>query len=113
MIIQRGDIYYADLRPVVGSEQGGIRPVLIVQNDAMQGHKHNDSGHRHQLPEYGCQSSCARNGITNGSGERQDTGIGYANIGLPTKYNDNYGQPRLSFETRAKNMTVRLWKRIN
>ena len=33
MIIRRGDIYYADLRPVVGSEQGGIRPVLIVQND--------------------------------------------------------------------------------
>lgn len=33
MIIQRGDIYYADLRPVVGSEQGGIRPVLIIQND--------------------------------------------------------------------------------
>lgn len=33
MIIKRGDIYYADLRPVVGSEQGGIRPVLILQND--------------------------------------------------------------------------------
>ncbi len=33
MIIQRGDIYYADLRPVVGSEQGGVRPVLIIQND--------------------------------------------------------------------------------
>ena len=31
--IKRGDIYYADLSPVVGSEQGGIRPVLIVQND--------------------------------------------------------------------------------
>jgi mRNA interferase MazF len=31
--IRRGDIYYADLRPVVGSEQGGIRPVLIIQND--------------------------------------------------------------------------------
>ncbi len=31
--MKRGDIYYADLRPVVGSEQGGIRPVLIVQND--------------------------------------------------------------------------------
>lgn len=31
--IHRGDIYYADLSPVVGSEQGGIRPVLIVQND--------------------------------------------------------------------------------
>ena len=32
MTIKRGDIYYADLRPVVGSEQGGIRPVLIIQN---------------------------------------------------------------------------------
>lgn len=31
--IHRGDIYYADLSPVVGSEQGGVRPVLIVQND--------------------------------------------------------------------------------
>lgn len=31
--MKRGDIYYADLRPVVGSEQGGVRPVLIVQND--------------------------------------------------------------------------------
>ena len=33
MIIRRGDVFYADLRPVVGSEQGGIRPVLIIQND--------------------------------------------------------------------------------
>ncbi len=33
MNIKRGDIYYADLSPVVGSEQGGIRPVLIIQND--------------------------------------------------------------------------------
>jgi mRNA interferase MazF len=33
VIIKRGDIFYADLSPVVGSEQGGIRPVLIVQND--------------------------------------------------------------------------------
>ena len=31
--MKRGDIYYADLRPVIGSEQGGIRPVLIIQND--------------------------------------------------------------------------------
>ena len=38
MIIKRGDIYYADLRPVVGSEQGGVRPVLIIQNDV--GNKH-------------------------------------------------------------------------
>ena len=33
MIVKRGDIYYADLSPVIGSEQGGIRPVLVVQND--------------------------------------------------------------------------------
>ncbi len=33
MIIKRGDIFYADLRLVVGSEQGGVRPVLIIQND--------------------------------------------------------------------------------
>jgi mRNA interferase MazF len=36
--VRRGDIYYADLSPVVGSEQGGMRPVLIVQNDT--GNKH-------------------------------------------------------------------------
>ncbi|WP_129598220.1 type II toxin-antitoxin system PemK/MazF family toxin [Anaerophilus nitritogenes] len=33
MIVKRGDIFYADLSPVVGSEQGGVRPVLVVQND--------------------------------------------------------------------------------
>lgn len=38
MQVKRGDIYYADLSPVVGSEQGGIRPVLII---------HNDIGNRH------------------------------------------------------------------
>ena len=36
--MKRGDVFYADLRPVVGSEQGGIRPVLIIQNDI--GNKH-------------------------------------------------------------------------
>lgn len=33
MIVQRGEIYFADLSPVVGSEQGGVRPVLVIQND--------------------------------------------------------------------------------
>lgn len=37
-IVKRGDVFYADLSPVVGSEQGGMRPVLIVQNDT--GNKH-------------------------------------------------------------------------
>lgn len=36
--MKRGDVYYADLRPVIGSEQGGIRPILIIQNDI--GNKH-------------------------------------------------------------------------
>lgn len=38
MVIRRGDIFYADLRPVIGSEQGGIRPVLVIQNDT--GNRH-------------------------------------------------------------------------
>ncbi|MBQ3546672.1 MAG: type II toxin-antitoxin system PemK/MazF family toxin [Lachnospiraceae bacterium] len=38
MIVKRGDVFYADLRPVIGSEQGGIRPVLVIQND--MGNKH-------------------------------------------------------------------------
>ena len=38
MLIKRGDIFYADLNPVVGSEQGGVRPVLVVQNNV--GNKH-------------------------------------------------------------------------
>ena len=38
MSVKRGEIYYADLSPVVGSEQGGVRPVLIVQNDV--GNRH-------------------------------------------------------------------------
>ena len=33
MLIKRGDIFYADLSPVIGSEQGGVRPILVVQND--------------------------------------------------------------------------------
>ena len=37
-IIKRGEVYYADLSPVVGSEQGGVRPVLVIQNDI--GNKH-------------------------------------------------------------------------
>ena len=42
MQVRRGDIFYADLSPVVGSEQGGIRPVLIIQNDV--GNRHSPTG---------------------------------------------------------------------
>ena len=91
-----------------------ITNVLILQNDTIQGHKHDDRGHSHII---------IHGNWDNGSGQprpaetansiRYPTELGFANLGLPTKYDDNYGQPRLSFETRAKNMTVRLWKRIN
>ena len=93
-----------------------ITNVLILQNDTIQGHKHNDSGHRHQLSmKFFTSTSSCDVVVSTGryAGSQKCTEIGYANIGLPTKYNDSYGQPRLSFETRAKNMTVRLWKRIN
>lgn len=57
--IQRGEIYYADLRPVTGSEQGGIRPVVILQNDT--GNRFSPTtiaaaitsrGEKHQLPTH-------------------------------------------------------------
>ena len=41
--VHRGELYYADLRPVVGSEQGGIRPVLILQNDVGNRQSYGDS----------------------------------------------------------------------
>ena len=46
MLIRRGDIFYADLRPVVGSEQGGVRPVLIIQNDVGNRHNRQDAAER-------------------------------------------------------------------
>ena len=38
LVVKRGDIYYADLSPIIGSEQGGVRPVLIIQNDVGSRH---------------------------------------------------------------------------
>lgn len=48
MVIKRGDIFYADLRPVVGSEQGGIRPVIVLQNDAGNKYSQRSSVQRSQ-----------------------------------------------------------------
>ena len=68
MVIKRGDIFYADLRPVVGSEQGGIRPVLIIQNDT--GNKHSpivicaaitSQIHKSKLPTHVELDSCRYN----------------------------------------------------
>ena len=49
--VKRGDIFYADLSPVVGSEQGGVRPVLIVQNDV---------GNRHSPTALAAETKCGR-----------------------------------------------------
>ena len=57
MVIKRGDVYYADLRPVVGSEQGGVRPVLIIQNDI---------GNRHS-PTVICEIEASAYGIVRDS----------------------------------------------
>ena len=48
MSVKRGEIYYADLSPVVGSEQGGMRPVLIVQNDVGNRQSNGDRGGNNQ-----------------------------------------------------------------
>ena len=45
MEVHRGEVFYADLSPVVGSEQGGVRPVLILQNDV--GNRHSPPAHTH------------------------------------------------------------------
>jgi len=57
MVIKRGDMFYADLSPVVGSEQGGIRPVLVIQNDT--GNKYSPTvivsaitSHKNKLPTH-------------------------------------------------------------
>lgn len=56
-IIKRGDIYYAELNPVIGSEQGGTRPVLIISNDI--GNKHSPTVSLQQLrAEYTQKQSC-------------------------------------------------------
>lgn len=73
MTIQRGDIFYADLRPVVGSEQGGIRPVLIIQNNV--GNRHSPTVicaaitsqmHKAKLPTH-VELSCEQYDLTKDS----------------------------------------------
>ena len=58
--IKRGEIYYADLSPVVGSEQGGIRPVLILQND--MGNKHSPTTIVAAITGRTTKAACRRDG---------------------------------------------------
>lgn len=55
LTIKRGDIYYAELNPVIGSEQGGTRPVLIISNDI--GNKHSPTGHYRPYHKSGTHKS--------------------------------------------------------
>lgn len=105
------------------SNSQNITKVLIVQADTIQGHKHNDSGHDHNLltsAKDGPTKVWTLNFFERGTPFNNDASVhgakaamNYANIGLPTKYSDNYGTPRVEVETRTRNMTVRLWKRIS
>lgn len=98
-----------------------ITTVLIGQSDAMQGHKHTDSGHSHTVnmganptpgfPTYTYPNvGWYENAVVLAQGTNGTTSES-ANLGLPTKYNDSYGEPRNASETRSKNITVRYWKR--
>ena len=51
MEIRRGDIYYADLTPVVGCEQGGRRPVLVIQNDVGNHHGSTEAAHPYRAAQ--------------------------------------------------------------
>ncbi len=73
MNVRRGDIFYADLSPVVGSEQGGVRPVLVVQNDV--GNRYSPTViaaaitsrlHKNKLPTH-IEISCAGCGLARDS----------------------------------------------
>ena len=75
MEVHRGEVFYADLSPVVGSEQGGIRPVLIVQNEI--GNRHSP----HQYPGRGhrpCQGQRGAAGADPHAGQTPPAGAGRA-----------------------------------
>lgn len=93
-----------------------ITTVLIGSPDTMQGHKHTDSGHSHYYvytsSDYNPRQFTPDHAYYMPVMHDNNTGVGYANLGLPTKYDNNYGEPRISTETKPKNLTVKYWKRI-
>ena len=81
---------------------------MIGHRDESQGHKHTDSGHEHP---FGFSSV---GGYLNSGGYWApfNSGKGYANLGLQTKYDDVYGEPRIGTENTSKYLTIKYWKRI-
>ena len=81
---------------------------MIGHRDESQGHKHTDNGHEHP---YGFiqDGGYLRPG---GNWTTGSSGIGYANLGLQTKYDDVYGEPRIGTENTCKYLSVKYWRRI-
>ena len=71
--VRRGDIYYADLSPVVGSEQGGVRPVLIVQNDT--GNRHSPTVIAAAITSQTGEGQAAHSYRPGGAGQRPAQGF--------------------------------------
>lgn len=114
-----------DLREVVLVGAGESTSVSIVahdvytvgqfKDDQLQGHKHNDSGHDHNIlasPASGSTKVWTLNFFERGTPFNDEIANGtkadmnYANIGLPTKYDDNYGNPRIGSTTHGKQIGV-------
>ena len=85
-----------------------ITTVLIGHRDESQGHKHTDSGHVHPFGFNGVGGYLR----TGGTWAPFNSGEGYANLGLQTKYDDVYGEPRIGTENTSKYLTIKYWKRI-
>ena len=77
------------------------------KDDQLQGHKHNDSGHNHTFNcgNWENESSQPR-GSQAANWFTYRTELGYANLGLPTKYDDNYGNPRTGTTTHGKQIGI-------
>ncbi len=76
------------------------------QDDQLQGHKHDDAGHTHGIPSSTSDSNGAHNDVGDKNSRTNTTLEGYANLGLPTKFDDEYGEPRNGKTTRGKQLGV-------
>jgi len=78
------------------------------KDDTIQGHKHTDAGHTHTVQDQSEHRSLG-SGNTNQYEWAGESGTGYANLGLPTKFNDDYGEPRVAETTHGKQFGVKMY----
>ena len=88
-------------------DEPNITKVLIIQNDTMQGHYH------HHLHRWGVGTNAVSARTEGGNDSFTGEGEGHAITVLGPKTDGTNGEPRITHENRSKNITVRLWKRIN